>query len=455
MDDRYHQKPNDISKYFIGADNAEYCLSLISEATSRSIKHKSRRRVTSLDRWPKSGEAHLQEMPECGTGLEDLIEELDHAILGEGMNFASMGYLGFPDAANSIAAIIASIASDIFPQNLINSKRWAPTATYIEIATVNWLRSILGFEVDWSAKSAIDCSGFATTGGVLSNAIALLVARENLCPGFGQDNHSRALDVIIPESIDHYSIRTSARWLGFGESHIRRAAVRHYCYHQASLEALLQENKNSDRGSIVVAYAGDSRTQTIDDLSGLADLCERHGAWLHIDACHGFQLAFSSKLAPRLKGIERAHSVTADPHKVLWVPHSLSYVLFRKPDYLRPIAGASDLVTTEEMSLGAITPFIGTKRFDSLKLWFLVKHLGRSGIASLIEQRHQLALEFADYLTHQPDFLVLNDRIDINGVTFLHLGRRKSIADYANNPQSILELNRFNLFIHDTLLNEG
>lgn len=416
---------------------------------------KGRQTVSNLGGWPKRAETLFEPLPETGMSLEDLLIELQTKFLNGGMNFTAPGYLGFPDSCNSVAAMAGALLADLLPQNLINSRRWAPDATYIEVATVLWMRGLVGYATNPAPKDALQVGGYATPGGVLSNALALLVARENLVPGAATRGlrQEDKIRVVIPKHIDHYSIFTSVGWIGIGRDAVLRSPVKGYRY---DLKALRETVKGcADRGEriIVVAYAGDSRSLSVDNLDGIADICEEFGAWFHVDACHGIQLTFSAELSKKLKGLSRAKSLTADPHKVFWTPHTLSYVLFRDPDALRPLAGASDLVTTEAMSLGAITPLLGTKRFDALKFWCLVKNLGSAELGRLIEQRHELALEFARLIDADSEFLRLGGDVDINGVVFMYVGAGGA-KSYCG-ADGIAHLNRINWTIHERLLEGG
>ena len=82
----------------------------------------------------------------------------------------------------------------------------------------------------------------------------------------------------------------------------------------------------------VVAYVGDSRTMSIDNLQEIYNIVkgEDENIWLHADACHGFSLAFSKKLKSKVKGLELFDSISTDPHKVLMIPYTLSALLIKK-----------------------------------------------------------------------------------------------------------------------------
>ena len=103
----------------------------------------------------------------------------------------------------------------------------------------------------------------------------------------------------------------------------------------------------------VVAYAGDSRTMSIENLQEVYEIVksEDKNIWLHADACHGFSLAFSEKLKNKIKGLELFDSISTDPHKVLMIPYTLSALLIKEPEKIKMISSTSDLIMQEHMHL--------------------------------------------------------------------------------------------------------
>lgn len=363
-------------------------------------------------------------IPENGSNIEKLLEEFSE-LAADSSCFSSKNFLGFPDAGNSIAANLAGVYSVLLNQNLINQSFCSPKATMIEIETIHWLRGLIGYDLPHQYTTSAEIGGASVIGGVQANAISLLAAREKVMPNSlsnGICGDAKLIRVIVPECINHYSIRCSLSWLGLGEKSILESKINsNYKFDFEELKNTIR--KSRDRGEIimaVIAYAGDSRLQSIDNLDKLADLCSKNNLWFHVDACHGLQLLFSDKLRTRLQGIERADSVTLDPHKVLWIPYNLSYVVFKEPKSLEAIGSSSDLITKERWALGQYTPFVGSKSFNSLKLWALVKHLGKKRIGQLIEQRINFADEIKDIIDKESKLFRINET-DINSVAFVYL----------------------------------
>lgn len=379
------------------------------------------------------------------------------AIAHNSTNFASPNFMGFPDCGNSLPAVAASLLVPLLNQNLINQDFCAPAATFIEMETVHWLRGLVGYRTPSQYNNALEIGGCSVSGGVLANTIALLAAREALYPGSlqaGLPPVSKLGRVLVPAGVNHYSVRVALAWLGMGEQSVIEVPVdADYRYNLEALEdAIGLLHARGERALACVAYAGDSRTMAIDRLDQLAALLAAHRIWFHVDSCHGVQLLFSSQHRAALTGLSFADSVAVDPHKVLCIPYACSYILFKHPHTLAAIATSSDLITKERWALGQITPFIGSKPFNSLKLWSLIKCAGAATIGSMIEQRLQLHQEIQRMVSQSPELLLLNDT-DINSVMFMYVPlelRSQEVTD-----EKLQFVNELNLEIKNSVVRAG
>jgi aromatic-L-amino-acid/L-tryptophan decarboxylase len=146
----------------------------------------------------------------------------------------------------------------------------------------------------------------------------------------------------------------------------------------------------------ICAVAGSTNTGSIDDVPGLAALAEREGLWLHVDAAYGAVARLSAREAHKLPALERADSLTIDPHKWLFQPYDVGGLLVkRREDLLRTFHRAPEYYAVggdEERPLHWYQYSLeGTRRFRALKLWLSWKHLGSDGFARLIEHNVDLA----------------------------------------------------------------
>jgi glutamate/tyrosine decarboxylase-like PLP-dependent enzyme len=160
----------------------------------------------------------------------------------------------------------------------------------------------------------------------------------------------------------------------------------------------------------VVANAGTVATGAVDPLSEIAELCERAGAWLHVDAAYGGPAVLADDLRPALAGIERADSIAFDPHKWLYTPHSGGCVLTRDLAALERSFSASasylyqDVEATGRgIDLGALGPQF-SRGFHALKVWISLLAYGRAAYARRISHDAALARYLGELVEERSDF---------------------------------------------------
>ena len=236
-------------------------------------------------------------------------------------------------------------------------------------------------------------------------------------------------------------------WLGCGNN-IIEVPINEFKYNLKELKKAIRRNKGNIMA--VIIYVGDSRTMTIDNIEKICEIVknEDDNIWIHADACHGFSLAFSSKLKYFIKGINNVDSISTDPHKVLMLPYTLSALLIKDAEKIKLISSNSDLIMQEPFAFGQITPFIGSKSWDSLKLWFLINNIGIKEIGEIIDRRYHMALFLEKILNDSEDFIVINN-VKINSVMFMYIRNKKNIE------YNIEELNYINKKIKEIIDKEG
>ena len=150
----------------------------------------------------------------------------------------------------------------------------------------------------------------------------------------------------------------------------------------------------------IAAVAGSTNTGAVDHVPGLADLAGKEDLWLHVDAAYGAAARLSPALAATVPGLERADSMTFDPHKWFFQPYDIGGLLVRRrEDLLRTFHREPEYYAVwgpDERPLHWYQYSIeGTRPFRALKLWLTWKHLGSEGLARLIELNVDLARHFA------------------------------------------------------------
>ena len=244
--------------------------------------------------------------------------------------------------------------------------------TQLELTVVDWLRELLGFPAG--------TEGLLVSGGSLGNATALATAR---AAGFD--------GAVYISDQTHSSITRDLRALGFGEEQIRLVpATDRFRWNAWELTAAIAADRA--QGAIVVATAGTTNTGAVDPLAALADLCAARDLWLHVDGAYGAPAALAPSGHPALVGLERADSLTVDPHKWLFQPYDIGCVLVRRPgalqrcyavnpEYLHDVRS----VNPGEVDLGDYG-FELSRRARATKLWLTFRTHGSRRIAGAIER---------------------------------------------------------------------
>ncbi|MDQ6660528.1 MAG: pyridoxal-dependent decarboxylase, partial [Chloroflexota bacterium] len=182
----------------------------------------------------------------------------------------------------------------------------------------------------------------------------------------------------------------------------------------AELEHAIQEDlANGWRPFAVVATVGTTSTTSIDRVPQIADICERYGLWLHVDASYGGTAAIDAEMRWVMDGCERADSLIVNPHKWLFTPIDCSVFYTRKPDVVKAAFSLIPEYLRNTESQGNEVPNLmdyGTslgRRFRSLKLWMIMRYFGHEGLAARIHEHNRLGKLVAQWVEESPDFELL------------------------------------------------
>jgi aromatic-L-amino-acid decarboxylase len=274
------------------------------------------------------------------------------------------------------------------------------TGPFVEEEVVRWLCDLVGFaEGGW---------GVLASGGVMANIMGLTMARDvHLAMLLGLDEPPRGAKLegarMYVSDQAHFSIARGVDLLGFPQETLRVLPSDDRFRLQAEpVAAAIAEDRAAGLFPFCIApVAGSTITGSIDDIEALARLAETENLWLHVDAAYGGAARLSPKLADRVPGLERADSLTIDPHKWFFQPYDIGALLVkreedlrrtfhREPEYYRVWEPEERPLNWYQYSLE------GTRRFRALKLWLSWKHIGTAGFARLIEHNVDLAASFAN-----------------------------------------------------------
>lgn len=311
------------------------------------------------------------------------LDELDRVYLRDAVYFHHPRYLGHLNCPVVIPAVLGEAVLSAVNSSL---DTWDQSAggTLIERRLVDWTAGRIGL------GDAAD--GVFTSGGTQSNLQALLLAREE-----AKTSELHRLRIFTSEC-SHFSVQKSAKLLGLGQDAV--VALPTDRNRRMQTLALAGELERCQReGSIpmaIVATAGTTDFGSIDPLPEIAELAERYGAWMHVDAAYGCGLLASPARRHLLDGIEHADSVTVDYHKSFFQPVSSSAVLVRDGATLRHATYHADYLnprrTVEEKIPNQVDKSLQTtRRFDALKLWMTLRVMGADGVGGLFDEVCDLA----------------------------------------------------------------
>ncbi|MFJ6663466.1 lysine decarboxylase DesA [Streptomyces sp. NPDC091383] len=328
-----------------------------------------------------------------------VLDELEDVYLKDAVYFHHPRYLAHLNCPVVIPALLGEAVLSAVNSSL---DTWDQSAggTLIERKLIDWTTARIGL------GPAAD--GVFTSGGSQSNLQAMLLAREEA----KSDDPAKLR--IFASAAGHFSVQKSAKLLGLGPDAVVTVPVDRDKRMQTvtlahELERCLAEGLVP---MAVVATAGTTDFGSIDPLPEIAELCDRYGAWMHVDAAYGCGLLASRKYRHRIDGIERADSVTVDYHKSFFQPVSSSAVLVRDgatlrhatyyAEYLNPRRAVRERIPNQvDKSLQT------TRRFDALKLWLTLRVMGADGIGELFDEVCDLAVQGWDLITADPRYDVV------------------------------------------------
>jgi glutamate/tyrosine decarboxylase-like PLP-dependent enzyme len=277
---------------------------------------------------------------------------------------------------------------------------------HLERTVVRWLAELVGYPHGPGAGLLVSGASAATIvclAGARGRAAAAAggsdVRRDGLAGG-------RPLLSYVPSEA-HSCVRRAIELLGLGSGSIRPVPLSGGRLDREALRAAIAADRAAGgTPALLVGSAGTVNTGAIDPLEALADVAVAEGLWFHVDGAYGAFGVLDPAIAARYRGMERADSLTLDPHKWLGVPVDAGCALVRRaddlraafssvPPYLRQDAGA-EVGTFAEYGLEQTRPF------RALKTWATIAARGRDGIRDQVVRANALARELAARVEREP-----------------------------------------------------
>lgn len=347
----------------------------------------------------KLARALREPLPERGRPFDHLLRHLFGRVIPHSLNTASPGYLAYIPGGGLFHAAVADLIADA-TNRYVGVWLAAPALAQLEENVVQWFCAMLGLPAA--------AGGLLTTGGSLANLTAVVTARrERLPPDFLRG-------VLYASEEAHHSVRKAALIAGFPVERVRAVPTddRFRMRPEALAEAIAADRAAGLSPFFLAAAAGTTSTGAVDDLAALADLAAREGLWLHVDAAYGGFFALTERGRAALRGIERADSVTLDPHKGLFLPYGTGCLLVRERDALRRAHAVSASYLPPMQTEDGLVDFceLGpelSRDARGLRVWLPLKMHGASVFRAALDEKLDLARAAAEGLRAMPGIEVV------------------------------------------------
>jgi aromatic-L-amino-acid decarboxylase len=345
-------------------------------------------------------------LPETGEPIEQVLAAVGERILPRPFGNSHPRFFAFINATADPVGIVADYLAAT-----MNSNCWGGdhAAIHVEKQVLRWLAAILGLPEA--------SEGILTSGGSMANFTALATARRAMAPGVREDGFAGTEPLVVYVSDEvHNCVDKAVDLLGIGWKQLRKIPTDDGYRIRVDLlkRAIAEDRRAGRKPAIVVGNAGTVNTGAVDPLDELADLCATEGLWLHADGAYGAMATISPRLKPLFKGLERADSVAADPHKWLYVPYEAGATLVREPGrmaeaFQRPapyLVHDPDSPVRGPVSFNERGPEL-SRGFKALKVWMGLKHHGVTGYAAAVDHDVAMARTLADTVRAHGDFELL------------------------------------------------
>ncbi|MEZ5429567.1 MAG: pyridoxal-dependent decarboxylase [Pyrinomonadaceae bacterium] len=343
------------------------------------------------------------EAPEEGEDFADVLKDVDELVLPGVTHWNHPNFHGLFSTSTSSVGVFGEMLSAAFDMKAM-LWRTSPVSTELEPKVLDWLRQMMNLPEDFT--------GIIYDTASVSTLHAIAAAREKLNLRIREDGMSGRDDlpllrVYCSEQV-HSSIDKAVILLGLGQKSLRKIpANEQFEMMPEKLEAAIEEDLRAGIFPFcVVPTIGTTSSSSVDNVEAVADICQKHHLWLHVDAAYAGSAAIVPEFQRYFAGCDRADSLVTNPHKWLFTPFDLSVLYVKDTDLLKrtfslvPEYLKVSETVTNQMDYGIQ---LG-RRFRSLKLWFIIRYFGREGLVARIREHCRLAREFAFWVEDSENF---------------------------------------------------
>jgi L-2,4-diaminobutyrate decarboxylase len=345
-------------------------------------------------------QALAESPPEAGRSTEEIVAQMERDLLPNSNWLYHPRCLGHQVSAPLPAAVWAEPIIGALNQSLA-VREMSPMATVLENRLLRWMTGLAGF--------GPEAGGVFTSGGTEATFTALLAARAAALPDAWEQGIVAGAVVVTSEHA-HYSVARATAELGVGSRNCIALPSAAFRENPERLAAELDRLQAEGRTVMaVVATAGSTATGRFDDLEVVGSLCGGRSIWLHVDGCHGASALLSTQHRGRLKGLDKADSISWDPHKMMFLPLSTGALLIRDERLLEAAFSQRAPYLFHGQATGrawdqGVRSFQCSRRADVLKLWIALERYGTAAFGTLYDHLCATTSALHDSVRRRPVF---------------------------------------------------
>lgn len=371
----------------------------------------------------------LENVPLSPTPSNEVLDFVIEKVMANSSIVSHPKAYSFVPGPSNFVSTMADVLATGFN---VFSGGWAasPAAAQLEIVSLNWLLDMFNFPSESGG-------GLFTSGGSMANLTALVTARNIKCG----DDFSKAVIYLSDQA--HSSNIKAIRVLGFSKNQFRiiPTDIEFKLSLNKLKNAIAKDRLQGYKPFCIIASAGTTNTGTVDPLNEIADICEVENLWMHVDGAYGGAAILSNQGKRLLDGIERADSLTVDPHKWFFQPYEMGCLLVKdhqwlsgtfteKPEYLRDVEGNKSEINFYDHGIQL------TRRFRALNFYMSVKTFGLDNFKQAVQYNISLAEDIEKTLRKSADWEV------ISPATLAVINFRYNPLQYSLSETKLDELNQ-------------
>jgi aromatic-L-amino-acid decarboxylase len=316
----------------------------------------------------------------------NVLRDLDEVLLPGVTHWQHPRYFAYFATSACEPAILAEMLAAAL-NSIALLWRTAPAATELEGVVLDWVADLLGLPQGWH--------GHIEDTASTSTLAAMMAARE-----------ATGRNLIVCSQQAHSAADKAARMLGM---RLRKVP----CDDQFRL--VPEQLGDLGEAAAVIATVGTTATTSVDPVPAIADVCRQAGTWLHVDAAYAGAAMVCPEYRWAFAGVDRADSLVVNAHKWMLTPMDCSLLWTRRPDaFRRAFSMIPEFLRTPDaedaLSLSEYGPALG-RRFRALKLWAVLRCVGRSGLQAHIRSGTELGEKFEQWVAAEPGWELCAPRL--------------------------------------------